>query len=176
MKVNSSVITQLPMGITGGGEIDVPEIILGTFNPRMPMLAVASNASIDLRRVEASTFASQSINQGPSTGAGGSVTLATFDKGLYHIVGGCFSNVFGGLLPSSAAPFSTQLDLLTPNGAAAGVIARVPFDGATPFFIPFDVTVFFTQSGWSLRLTPFISTGVGQSIAHSAWSTISRLL
>lgn len=176
MNINSSVISQAPMGLTGGGSVELPEIVLPTISMRMPMIAVAAAGGLDLRGVEGSTFASRTINQGASSGVISS-NIAVLDKGVYHIVGGMTATVFVGPAASSASPIVGQVELLTPQATAVGLLARCPLCApGVAFYVPFDVTVFLTQANWTLRLSSYVSTGVGESIGITAWSTISRLL
>ena len=164
------------MGLTGGGEVELPELVMPTVSMRMPMQAVASGSNINLKNVEGSVFAAGGINQNASSGPI-QTSICTLDKGLYHLVGKIAGGVFGGLVPTFTQFMCANVILFNPQGSAGGILARIPFDAAGGVYQDsYEVTVFLTQAGWNLVITSSITTGVGQTIGAFSWNTVSRLL
>lgn len=176
MDINSTLVTGLAASISPGSGLTVPEMCLPIISLPVPVAAVAAAGSINMSGTGLSVLASRSVNQGASTGAS-NTTMINFDKGVYRFVGMLGAVVLGGLVPSSAAPVAAQAGFYTPGDTAFCAVAQVGFDGAgTPMQDKFDVTVQFTQNGWSFRIVNPISTGVGQSIGVYCTCYMSRLL
>lgn len=176
MDINSTLVTSLPSSISPGSGLSIPEICLPIISIPLPVAAVATAGTINMSGTGRSVLASRNVNQGASTGAS-NTTVIIFDKGVYRFVGMLGAVVLGGLAPSSAAPVAAQAGFYTPGDTAFCPVSQVGYDGAgTPFQDKFDVTVQFTQNGWSFRIVNPISTGVGQSIGVYCTCYMSQLL
>lgn len=173
----ASILTKtLPQSISQGPGIEIPDFLMPVMSVPFP-LNVMVNTSTDLRERVGSYLNSQAINQGNSAAAT-SVTFFTLDKGVYRIQGSCFGTAFGAIAGSSASPLLGRIFISSPGGAAGANLSFIPIGpvGVPQIGSPFDLTINFSQSGYSILLGTFISTGAGDSIALYGALQVSKLL
>lgn len=178
MRVNSTLIASLQGSVTGGQELEVPEILLPVIELPLPLAGI-SVPTVDLRNVPHSIHVTSAINQGASASVS-PVTLAVLDRGVYRFKGMLIASFFG-MAATSADSFGAALQLVTPGGSVAVNLAVTPLmdtalTGISPAPVPFDYLYQIVQPGWLLRHTTFHNTGVGQSIGLETTVQISRLL
>jgi hypothetical protein len=178
MLISSPVVQLLPVPVGPGGQLDIPDGVLGSIELPLPMVNQPGGASVDLRGVPGSCIANRFINQGASA-AGSSVDLAILDKGLFSLQGSGWAINFVGPVPSSANPSNVGVNLINPEGTFQLDLMRFPTiinPVAAPFCTFGPYVISFSQAGWKLRLTSFNATGVGESMGAEACCYIKRLL
>ena len=173
-EVNSTLVTGLASSLSSGPGLTIPDLLLPTINLPFPLAAVATAAGMVLVNVPASAQCSSVINHGASL-SGRTNLLAQLDKGLWRINGNLGAMTFGGIAPSSAAPYCAEVSLEVPGATARGPIARVGHNGVDPFRESFDIIIHLTQNTWNLYLSTTLTTGAGQSIGAWACVNVSRL-
>lgn len=173
----ASILTKtLPQSISQGPGVEIPDFLMPVMSIPFP-LNVMVNTSTDLRERIGSYFNSQAINQGNSSAATTQIFF-TLDKGVYRIQGSAFGTAFGGIVASSASPLLGRIFLSSPGGVAGANLTFIPIGpaGVPQIANSFDLTINFSQAGFSISLGTFISTGAAESIGLYGAVQVSKLL
>jgi len=173
----ASILTKtLPQSISLGPGVEIPDIILPVMQVPFPLNMMVATTT-DLRDRVGSFLNSQAINQGNSSSAT-SVVFFTLDKGIYRVQGSTFGTCFGAVAASSASPLLGRVFMSSPGGAAGANLAFIPIGpvGVPSQVATFDLVLNFSQSGYTISLGTFISTGVGDSIGLYGACQVSKLL